>query len=910
MRHPLALLLLAGFGGLGACDAKDDPVDSGLGLVGPALVHTAPASPLEGEPVDLSVGATDDDGVVSVTVFYRTSGDDRWTNAPMAPGDDDVWTVTVDGGDVSAPGLDYYFKAVDGGDVAATSYLPEASTEAPYTLPISVQGQPVPFVEDFELGEGQDDLSDIGWANASAGFRGYAWDVAGTQAHGGAGAAFHSRGYSGTDPMVDYLIGPALDLSTVETAQVSWWQYGTGTDAASHALYASLGSRDPADGDWVLVADLPAPAEGEWTWSGPVDLSAYAGHGAVYLAWVYTGVDADEWYVDDVRVEPLAPWLTASFSVDPSPISPAETGTLTVDLTNPSTVDAGEVTVAVAFPDGGASVQDGGSLAALAAGATDSVALPLAIDAATPDNSYVPVELTLTTGDQSWVVEDRILVGDASVATVVWEPWETGQLELTLGVGDPDAPAWEETIFAGEVSDTLEVAVDVTDRWAYLPPAPGDGRWFVRASPESDGGFGAFTLSYDGASYDAVTLDFVDEGDDGWAFVPSPPDLSVTASTRPSTLSPGDTGVALDLRVVNAGEATNGPLVATLVSSDPDVVVTDAGPLTLAADGLAGGAAAVATGVFAFDVSSAHVDSTDVDLELVLSDDLETWTLPVAFDVPFPVLVVTYTDIDDDDRDGLLEPGESADVELRLTNQGDLATSGTASATLSAESTSTASVTVSTASESYGTISAAQSRDPSDPWTVTVDGGAVGDTVDLLLTVVDSARTYEVRTQLVLGEAPWQALSSQADEPGDALDGWDFDFANGSYRVQDDVLEIELTSFTVFDPSRLFIEAWGYSPGADWLYHRLVLQSGVTTFQGYGDSGFVDLSEPTVTFPDATTVRFSIPIADAGFLVTSMELGFASGWCGPDEYWCDHYPDGWGYPYDSWDPSEWFSMTW
>lgn len=907
MRHPLALLLLAG---LGACDAKDDPVDSGLGLVGPALVHTAPATPLEGEPVNVAVTATDDDGVVSVTLFYRTSGEDAWTNAPMSPGDDDVWTVTVDGDDVSAPGLDYYFKAVDGGDVAATSYLPEGSTSEPYTLPISVQGQPVPFVEDFELAEGQDDLSDKGWANASTGFRGYAWAIGGTQVHGGAGAAWHSRGYSGTDPMVDYLISPAFDLTTVSDAQVSWWEYGTGTEAAAHALYASLGSRDPADGDWVLVAELPPPEEGAWAWSRVVDLSAFAGHGAVYLAWVYEGVDADEWYVDDVRVEALAPWLSASLSVAPSPISPAEAGTLTVDVTNGSTVDAGEVTVAVSFPDGGASVQDGGSLASLAAGATESVELPLAIDPATPDNSYVPVELTVGTGDQSWVVEDRILVGEASVATVVWEPWETGQLELVLGVGDPDAPAWEETIYAGEVTDTLEVVVDVTDRWAYLPPAAGDGRWFVRASPEADGGFAAFTLSYDGASYESVTLDDVGEGDEGWAYVPSPPDLSVSASTAPSTLSPGSTGVALDLRVVNAGEPTTGALVATLSSADPDVVVTDAGPLVLDADGLARGAAAVATGAFAFDVSAAHVDSTDVELELILSDDIESWSVPVAFDVPYPVLVVTYTNIDDDGRDGVLDAGESADIELRLTNQGDAATSGTASATLSAESTSTASVTVSTSSESYGTLSAGQSRDPSDPWTVTVDGGATGDTVDLLLTVTDSARTYEVRSQLVVGEAPWQALSSLADESGDALDGWDFDFANGSYRVEGDTLEIELTSWTAFDPDLLFIEAWGYSPGADWLYHRLVLQSGATTFQGYGDSGFVDLSEPTVTFPDATTVRFAIPIADAGFLVSSMEIGFASGWCGPDEYWCDHYPDDWGYPYDSWDTSQWVSMTW
>ena len=37
---------------------------------------------------------------------------------------------------------------------------------------------------------------------------------------------------------------------------------------------------------------------------------------------------------------------------------------------------------------------------------------------------------------------------------------------------------------------------------------------------------------------------------------------------------------------------------------------------------------------------------------------------------------------------------------------------------------------------------------------------------------------------------------------------------------------------------------------------------------------------------------------------------FAAGWCGPDEYYCDHYPDGWGYPYVGWSPWLFYSIDW
>ena len=44
-----------------------------------------------------------------------------------------------------------------------------------------------------------------------------------------------------------------------------------------------------------------------------------------------------------------------------------------------------------------------------------------------------------------------------------------------------------------------------------------------------------------------------------------------------------------------------------------------------------------------------------------------------------------------------------------------------------------------------------------------------------------------------------------------------------------------------------------------------------------------------------------------------VRFGFGAGWCGPPDYYCDHWPDGWGYPYDSesgFSTSGWYELSW
>ena len=890
--------------------ACNDPKveDSAVVYTGPVLVHTPPASVGEGASLTIDVTATDPDGVGTVSLYHRRAGDTGWTLEPMVHGEGDLFSVTLSGDDVEAPALEYYVKAVDAGEVAANSYLPEESTAAPFSVPVTVQGQALPFVEDFELEASQASLPAIGWANASGGFRGAGWDLTAQQVHGGTGSVLHGPGGQAEVEMEDWLISPALDFSGVTDAQVTWWERGSNTARADHALYVSTGSRDPDGGDWVTVGEaLPAPAEAAWGRSAVVDLSAWAGQPTVYLAWKYTGVSADSWWIDDVRVEALQPDVTPTVTVTPTPLDPGATGLFTVDLVNTGAVAATDVAVSVVFPDGGASTDEESVPVTIDAGGTLSVPFTLHVDETTPDNSYVPYEVQVALPAGPVTLADDLLVGLASSAHIAWTGDGTGYVTLRLGVGDPAAPTWETEVYAGD-DGAVSLDVDITDLYALLPPRPGIDRWYLGIT--GDGALEDFRVTWDGVDTVAGVLPTTRDSEETIVYLPTPPAPTGTFTTTPTILTPGAAGVTLSGTIRNEGAATTGPVTLTLSSSDPDVAVTNAGPVTLSASGLAAGETARFSGAFGFDVAGTHVDSTDVGLELTLSDDVESFVVPVELAVPWPVMRLAAVTIDDDGGDGILDPGEHAEVELRVANGGALPSAGIVQGTLAVDPSSAVTADVSTNRESYGTIGVGLTKSPGDPWDVTATSGSEGEVLDLVLSLYDSTRTYTVLAPITLGEPPWQPLDASFDPTGDVLGTGDFDFVSARWRVMDGMLQLEFTSATAFNPSRLFIESWMSSPGASWIYYRLVLQSGVVELQGYGSSGFTDISEPGFSFPDATTVRFDLAIADMDLRVNQLSLGLAAGWCGPPDYYCDHYPDGWGYPYDSWNPGAFFDLNW
>jgi hypothetical protein len=903
-----ALLFLA------ACDSATDSGGS-VSFAGPVLSHEPPAGPTEGTAVSIAVTATDPDGVAIVQFFYRTEGAPSWVPAAMEA-EGDVWTVEVPATAVQAPGLEYYFKAADLGDPSSVSTLPAGAPGEPFTLPVHVVGEAFPFYEDFEPPDPVvATISTIGWHNASQGFRGYGWDLSPGKAHGGDYAVFHSRGAETDTPPHDWLVSPAIDLGSAPSAQVTWYEYGTSVEEATHGLFVSTGSPDPDDGEYQAVeASLPFAPEAEWGRSRAYDLSPWIGQ-VVYLAWSYQGGDTDDWYIDDVAVTELQPQFTTSWVTEPALLSPGDRASLVVTVLNDAAVDAAAVSVALSFPEGGASTDDSpADVGAIGAGTTAEARFAIEIDAETLDNSYLPFTLTISDGGGSATETANLLIGEASTASMDWLALDDGALKLVVGVGDPESPDWSTVVTSGSVTaGSATYTADITDGAAWLPAGPADGRWWVQASSDAGGAVMDFSITFDGATESSTMAPMsVDAAETGVCYLPEPPDLKLSSlSTTPSELDPGSAGATLSFTLTNNGASTFGPLTATFVSADPDLLVLDGGPIDVGALPLDGGDSTRVTGAFSFDVAESHTDSADLAGELILSDGLETWTLPVGLAVPFPVLRITGVTIDDSGGDGVLDPDESAFLEFQVTNVGDEATVSLVRGVLSVEATSTASAVAGTNDENVGSMSARTTKSVDD-FELTVAGGSAGDTVDLLLTLTDSERTYEARQQLVLGEPPWQPMEPLGDPTGDVLGAGDFDATAGWYRVIDGVLQMQLVSATAYDPARLFVEAWGSSPAAAYGLYRIVAQSGIGTLQGYDFSSgtFYDLEDPVLSYPDAYTVQFDLPVAYLETTFDELSIGFGAGWCGEPDYYCDHFPDGWGYPYTGYSTANWFTLSW
>lgn len=893
MRRAWLLLTLVGCTG-------EEPKESLVSFEGPTLSHTPPTGALAGADLTLSVTADDPDGVRSVSVFWRTEGLD-YTEWALSPGEGDTWTAVLPGSGVRAPVVDYYFKAADGGGPPASSYLPE-DPNTPYSLPVGVEGLPLPYSTSFESVRS---LVELDWHAGSAAARGAGWEVTPASASEGEQGVWHPRGSADLGLLQDYLISPALDFGSLSQIQVTWQERGATVENANHQLYISVGDSDPTDGGYELVSALPAPSTEGWARSAVYDLSAWAGQSPVYLAWYFEGTNSDDWYIDQVAVEELKADIELGSSVPAEQHDPGDTLTLSVLLNNRTSVEATDLNVALSFPEGGAAGASQ-TIASLLGNQSTTSDFSITLDASIETNRYLPFRVDVSGDEGTWTYEGQLLVGKASTATVEWSGVLGGALNMSLGVGDPDAPDWETELYSGDAALPLSLSLDITGQADYLPPSAQNGRWFLRVDADGAGYVDSFAIDHAGTVYSSGSVDvFLREA---VIQLPEPPNFVLSSSTTdPYTLSPGLTGVALSLNLRNDGEATQGPVYGELLSNDPDLTVQTVGPVALSSGIVSASSSISAPSAFTFDIAATHTDSQPVNAELYLSDGVDQWVLPVSLDVPWPVLKVTDIEINDSGGDGILDAGESATITLDITNVGDLACSGSVKGILSLESSSTANVTVDPDDQSFGIIGVNSTQDAR--FDVVVDAGAQpGQTVDLLLSLTDSARSYEARTQLVVGEPPWRSLYSIEDDADDAHNNWDFDIVSGQWRVYNGQLQLRLRSAEPFDPATLFVEAWGSSTASSYTWYQIVIQSNIASLRGY-DGDFTDLGSPAFSYPDSQTVELDVNLADMGLVIDQFSLGFGSGWCGDPDY-CDQYPDAWGYPYTGWYTSVWFDLSW
>lgn len=92
--------------------------------------------------------------------------------------------------------------------------------------------------------------------------------------------------------------------SLESNSELTFWQnQNYGTYYVYHGVWISTGSNSPLSGNFIRLDSLGAGTEDVWE-KKTIDLSSYSGQD-IYIAFVYVGDFADEWYIDDIKVAPI-----------------------------------------------------------------------------------------------------------------------------------------------------------------------------------------------------------------------------------------------------------------------------------------------------------------------------------------------------------------------------------------------------------------------------------------------------------------------------------------------------------------------------------------------------------------------------------------------------------------------------
>jgi hypothetical protein len=694
---------------------------------------------------------------------------------------------------------------------------------------------------------------------------------------------------------------------------VSWQELGLHTEAMQeHSLWVSTGSRLPEDGDFQLVGVLDAPVEGGWHKHSNIDLSQFAGEPLVYVAWKWTGSNADDWFIDAVEVRRMAPelevqLLTTNLTHPGEALAPGDGVTVSLIVENQTNAEGTDCVATLQIPEG--MMETESSIADWGVAGGEAIVLDSAWTVSMDTNPHrrlpMQVDISCVSGDttETWQFVDNILVGHPSLAHIEFAVTARSQIYMGLGVGDPEAPTWSSALVSGVYDvGVYQIELDITDQYAYLPASAGEHRWFLQSDTSSDVNIQGLQISYGDTvvSGDVPRLSLADFTTT--LYIPEPPSWYVYVQS-PSSVQPGSVDIPMNVSVYNLGNPTQGMVTAYLESNHPNAIVNST-PMVVDTNTWNSNETHTLTGFLS--VAETHTSSLPVDLVVILQDEMESWMEPFEIDVPFPRLGITNVHILDDD--GILSANESSDLDIEIANTGGANATGVVSANLSLLSSSTASAVITNNNPSFGFVNAGDIRHEND-FHVAVSSGVDGDILDFQLTMTDAVRTYQDSFQLVLGQAPWISVSSLPDDIGDNLDANAIDIESVEYRVVNGIVEMRVTSANVINPSTAFIEAWGTSGGAGYAYFRWVLQSGVATMQGY-NSGFQRIGTMTASFPDDHHILLSFDSADMDLALDQFKIGFAAGWCGPPEYYCDQYPNNWGYPYVSFSTGRWFDVSW
>jgi len=154
--------------------------------------------------------------------------------------------------------------------------------------------------EDFESG-----TPPTGWVSYQAGDANNGWQQTVGRAHSPTHSAYHDDD-NVTNSCKDWLITPVMDLSSLTTPELTYWENVHYASYASHhdVMYSTnySGSGDPSAATWIGI-NATIGTEDTWIEKGTYLLPV---NSTVYVAFYYEGDYASEWYIDDVIVQDAA----------------------------------------------------------------------------------------------------------------------------------------------------------------------------------------------------------------------------------------------------------------------------------------------------------------------------------------------------------------------------------------------------------------------------------------------------------------------------------------------------------------------------------------------------------------------------------------------------------------------------
>ena len=184
--------------------------------------------------------------------------------------------------------------------------------------------------------------------------------------------------------------------------------------------------------------------------------------------------------------------------------------------------------------------------------------------------------------------------------------------------------------------------------------------------------------------------------------------------------------IGLTVEVENVGTVQADNVQVTLSTTDSYVTVTDDNEDY---GNIGGGQSASVTNGFTFEVSEDVPDQHLVTFDLEMVSGSDSWNSSFTVTVNAPELTIGNISIDDSqggNGNGILDPGEMADVMIQTTNAGHCACSNT----LGLLTTNSNDISITSGNFNLGTLNANETVNAE--FTITVDAGAgIGTSVDL-----------------------------------------------------------------------------------------------------------------------------------------------------------------------------------